>query len=130
MITSVELNGLEIGVCSQYAVHRDSLDSLQSGNPRDPLLTEMQGRPPIFNRAQPRERSITLVVILLDPTWNGRRIDFLALEAAGSSSGLVPLTLTEDGATVTYSVFCGGAVPDGWYYRATISAVAPDPTGA
>jgi hypothetical protein len=130
MMTSLTLNSLEIGVYpGHYATHRETLAMLEAGFPREPLLTEMQARTPVFNRSQPMAKAITLVVMLLAKERDDRRADFWALEAAsGGGTSLVPLTLQADGVTSTWYVVCGQAVNDGWYHRATMAVVAPDPT--
>ncbi len=127
MITSVTLSGLEIGDDPfRFSLHRDSLPTLRAGVPRDTLLTEMQARSPVFNRQQPTERTISLVVIFENPLRTARVADFLDLDAA-TGPGLVPLSITEDGVTKTYIVSCSGPVPSSWYERATITAIAADP---
>jgi hypothetical protein len=128
-ITSVTIGGLEVGTGSTYAVTQSSLASLKSAIQRDPVMIDRPGTYPTLIRSQPQARSIPLEVLIKSSTLAARRTAFNALVAAcGSGYPPVAIAFVEDGSTHTWQAHCSGPVPDEWYARASIAAVAANPT--
>lgn len=125
-VTSITLNSLEIGF-GNYSVDRSSIASLMSGPPMTPVMKDMAGRHPEYQRSQPGSKPISLQVQLHRPLLSERELDYASLVAAAAAGTLVPLAITVDAVTKTYTIHCSGPIPDEWLHKIQIEAVAPDP---
>jgi hypothetical protein len=126
VITSVELNALDVMDGAIYDVGRPTVIALSAMSPRSAVLVQRQNAPPVFQRFQPEPRTVPLEILLKQKMAPDRRDAFETLKAA-AGFGLVPLVWVEGAATYTLLVAVEEFVPNAWFTRATASAIAPDP---
>jgi hypothetical protein len=130
-VTDVTLDGLNINDGLVYVCGAPMLSALEAADPKEMVLLEMSARPPWFVRFQPRERSIPLIVFLLEGTYALRRVAWEALRAKLELNALISLRWTQDGNTKELFVGVSQDVtPDTWFHKLDGELLAPDPTPA